>query len=552
MINFAPVRGLLAAVFFLSLASCSHVATVQRVEPSLPAAAVRAQTEQTAAGDLTRRAKHRTHRQTLAGYLELAASAASGLAENPRNEESLALYNYTTARVISLLEKLQADLSAGPYKVPATDGGLDWSITFLPPYGQPVNFLDYELIPTDELKLGGQAFQSRSVRAGLGAPIVAVGKNASEAARETHALPKACAGETVVTRFGPDRRVVLDFRDPLSQDTIALGGHTFPLAADFSAPVAYLISRDKPYKLGIVRLLRPARYRDTARLVRLQSYDRTKIPLVLVHGLQDTPATWAWMINGLLADEVVRKNYQIWVFSYPSGYPFPYSAALLRTELDDLARIYPRRKSMVLVGHSMGGLLARLMMTETGHTMWDSTFNKRPEELDIPEDSLKTLTESLYFTPREDLARVVFFSTPHRGSDLATRLVGRLGSMLVVIPDFLTDVAMEFQDLVNQDFQGLKLRRLPNSIDTLSPRSGVMKALDALPPETAGIPYHSVIGDRGRGDTPNSSDGVVPYWSSHVEGAASEEVVPSGHGAHRAPEGIRELRRILREHADRP
>ena len=27
------------------------------------------------------------------------------------------------------------------------------------------------------------------------------------------------------------------------------------------------------------------------------------------------------------------------------------------------------------------------------------------------------------------------------------------------------------------------------------------------------IPYHSIIGDRGRGDTPNSSDGVVPYWS---------------------------------------
>jgi len=62
------------------------------------------------------------------------------------------------------------------------------------------------------------------------------------------------------------------------------------------------------------------------------------------------------------------------------------------------------------------------------------------------------------------------------------------------------------------------------------------------------VPYHSVIGDRGLGDTPNSSDGVVPYWSSHLKGAKSEKIVPSGHGAHENPEGIAEFRRILKLH----
>jgi hypothetical protein len=62
------------------------------------------------------------------------------------------------------------------------------------------------------------------------------------------------------------------------------------------------------------------------------------------------------------------------------------------------------------------------------------------------------------------------------------------------------------------------------------------------------IPYHSIIGDRGRGDTPNSSDGVVPYWSSHLGGAESEKIVPSNHGANQNPEAIAEVMRIFQEH----
>jgi hypothetical protein len=64
-------------------------------------------------------------------------------------------------------------------------------------------------------------------------------------------------------------------------------------------------------------------------------------------------------------------------------------------------------------------------------------------------------------------------------------------------------------------------------------------------PITAGIPYHSIIGDRGRGDTPNSSDGVVPYWSSHLEGARSEKIVPSDHGSPHNLQAIAEVHRIL-------
>ena len=86
---------------------------------------------------------------------------------------------------------------------------------------------------------------------------------------------------------------------------------------------------------------------------------------------------------------------------------------------------------------------------------------------------------------------------------------------------------------------------MPNSVDTLEPNDRFVQAVSKLP-LTPGIPYHSIIGDRGRGDTPNSSDGVVPYWSSHLAGAQSELIVNSNHMAQYNPEAIREVKRILR------
>lgn len=86
---------------------------------------------------------------------------------------------------------------------------------------------------------------------------------------------------------------------------------------------------------------------------------------------------------------------------------------------------------------------------------------------------------------------------------------------------------------------------MPNSVDTLEPNDRFVEAVNKLP-ITRGIPYHSIIGDRGRGDTPNSSDGVVPYWSSLLQGARSELIVNSDHGAQYNPQAIREVKRILK------
>ena len=54
--------------------------------------------------------------------------------------------------------------------------------------------------------------------------------------------------------------------------------------------------------------------------------------MLVVHGLMDSPATWTPMINALRGDEQIRQNCQFWIYSYPSGYPYPHSAAILRSE----------------------------------------------------------------------------------------------------------------------------------------------------------------------------------------------------------------------------
>ena len=250
------------------------------------------------------------------------------------------------------------------------------------------------------------------------------------------------------------------------------------------------------------------------------------------------------MINSLRDDPWIRKHYQFWVFSYPSGYPYPYSAILLRRDLDGITRAFYSRKKIVLVGHSMGGMISRLMVTDAKDRLWQSFFGTTPAKTPLTGETRRLLQEALVFNHRPEIKRVIFISTPHRGSALASGWIGRIGSSLIRTPLLASIYASASQSEIADPAAG-QLKRLPNSVDTLEPKDRFVLAVNKLP-LTPGIPYHSIIGDRGRGDTPNSSDGVVPYWSSHLPGAQSELIVNSDHGAQYNPQAIREVDRILK------
>lgn len=486
--------------------------------------------------------------RALGYYLEAARQASLHLKANAKDDIARKDYNYAVARAVEVLVDMSGDTVRPYLKVPSDNGDFHVSVT-KPATQSKYKLKDLDVNATDTIEVGGKYFEERSVIDGLGASFVGMSKEQKANYREDFSYKHDFGTATAVIHFsGPNGRTVLvEFLRPLNTTKVTMDGHTYPLSSDVSAPIALVMARERPEKLGLVRLLNPEKYKDTTRLVRLQPYDPNRIPVIFIHGLQDTPASWAPMINGLMADEEIRAHYQFWVFSYPSGYPYPYSASLLRKQLDAAEKAYPGHKKFVLVGHSMGGCVSRLMITDTGDKIWLTLFGKEPAQTKMSDANRKMLEQSLIFEHRKDVNRVVFLSAPLKGADMATNWIGRIGSRLVRAPLTLAKVGASALASMTVDTTALKLSRMPNSIDTLAPNNRFVRAVNKIP-VTPGIPYHTIIGDRGRGDSPNSSDGVVPYWSSHMDGAQSELIVPSNHGTPRNPEAIQEVRRILKLH----
>jgi hypothetical protein len=185
------------------------------------------------------------------------------------------------------------------------------------------------------------------------------------------------------------------------------------------------------------------------------------------------------------------------------------------------------------------------MITDAGDKIWRDFFATSPTKTPLASDTRKLLEEALIFEHRPDVQRAIFISTPHRGSKIASGWIGRIGAALVRTPRSFTPVYTSTKPLLIADPAARPLKRMPNSVDTLEPNDRFVKAVNKLP-LTRGIPYHSIMGDRGRGDTPNSSDGIIPYWSSHLDGAESELIVNSDHGAQYNPQAIQEVERILK------
>jgi pimeloyl-ACP methyl ester carboxylesterase len=535
--------GLAVNVLVLAgLCGCAaHLATVKTQPARLPMG-LRAQKPLDSATKYLVAAEHEQAWAAL-GHDLLAAKISYGVLERqPKNESARSIYNFAVARVVQDIDRTDVEPWRHPVAV-STDQGT-YNLVSPKPVDPEHDPSRYDLYPTDTLKIGGKFFKTYSTVSGLGAPIAVVGRTESSHFRQQYKLHRIYAPITAIVRFS-GHKAGLEFVDPLNAERITLNKQTFPLAADFDAPTALLIARERPERLGLSRVMNPEAYADTAMLTRLQQFDPARTPVIFVHGLQETGASWAPMIDSLRHDPTIREHYQFWFFSYPSGYPYPYAAALFRRDLDGIKHTLPNHKRIVLIGHSMGGLICRLMITDAGDKIWRDFFATPPAKTPLASDTRKALEEALVFNHRSDVKRVIFISTPHRGSEIATGWIGRIGAALVRTPQRFTSIYAATKPLLITDPAARPLNRMPNSVDTLEPNDRFVKAVSKLP-IAHGIPYHSIMGDRGRGDTPNSSDGVVPYWSSHLPGARSELIVNSDHGAQYNPEAIREVERILK------
>jgi pimeloyl-ACP methyl ester carboxylesterase len=332
-----------------------------------------------------------------------------------------------------------------------------------------------------------------------------------------------------------------------------LSDRNVELACDRTTPLAALMAGRRLAMLEWTGLF-DSRFNqqglDTA-LYMSRPYEPGKIPVIFVHGLVSSPRAWVKTINELENTPLIESRYQFWVFLYPTGLPIPSSARRLRESLARVRNVIDPSHSdhaldrTVLVGHSMGGVLSKMMAQRTGSALWDAAITVPQEKLKAPPELREGLTELLVFEPVPFVSRLVFIATPHRGSPIANGPVGWVVSSLMRRPMEQAERIAEIEALNGPNVLSRELRGTPlNAISSLRTDSPILAALDRIPIDPL-VPYHSIIPLRAkRADT----DGVVDYVSSHLEGAESEKIVAGDHSSQETPEVTRELRRILLEH----
>ena len=180
----------------------------------------------------------------------------------------------------------------------------------------------------------------------------------------------------------------------------------------------------------------------------------------------------------------------------------PYSASLLRRDLDEVRRKFDPDRSdaafdrMVLVGHSMGGLLTKMMVQDSGTRLWRLISDRPVDELAGDPADRDLFRRALIFKPRPEVRRVVFIATPHRGSRVDRGGLEHLGSRLVRLPDPLRASHDRLMARNGPDFFTERFRKgLPTSIDELEWQSPILMGLDELGLAPT-IKAHSIIADR--------------------------------------------------------
>jgi len=190
----------------------------------------------------------------------------------------------------------------------------------------------------------------------------------------------------------PDAGPSLDFCDSVTIRQVPLAGMQLDLAADTTAPFAVVANQAEQIKFR--DLLLPGSSTNPAQLFFVEPYRPGRIPVVFIHGLLSEPSTWLDPVNDLRAVPQVAERFQFWGFRYPTATSLLDSAAVLREQLQlAVATVAPlgndpALRQIVLVGHSMGGLVSKLQVTSSGSLIWSRVAN-RPLETIVADEGIK-------------------------------------------------------------------------------------------------------------------------------------------------------------------
>ncbi|WP_425612931.1 esterase/lipase family protein [Xanthomonas rydalmerensis] len=490
-------------------------------------------------------------------YLFFSGRTPSERAFEERQTQVRDYYNYAVQQAVTALFARYRQHPPATHDADAPIAALpDWTVTLDASVGSPQDMpMPEAMLVASDLRFDG--LRSVYRRDGFGAEMVAVLPQPADATRDADAAPAysdmPTPNLTVLLRFdGRSLKEVLashtahvEVHDPSVSERVAMGGVDVPLAANFSAGYGVWMARAGFAAQSLRTLLGLGHGIDRPHVFLTQPYDPNRRVLVLLHGLASSPEAWVNLANDLLGDPQVRARYQIWLVYYPTNLPIPYTHLQVRMALQQtLDQLDPQRRSvsahdMVLIGHSMGGVLARLMVSSSGgERLWRTLFDETKLDPQARQALQDRLGPMLHFAPMPEVSEAIFLATPQRGTPEAAGTVGELARAVIGLPRRVLD---QFKDIAGKD----RLGALPNSIDSLSDRDPFILAAAQLPISPQ-VTYHSIIGQEDpRVPLAQSSDGIVPYWSAHLPGAASETVIVSGHSVQRTPQAILQIRRLL-------
>lgn len=456
-----------------------------------------------------------------------------------------------------VLEELEDDRPLRSWKGTVPVDG--WQVTFASSRDgwavlDPSRFDEVESIPA------GQKFKDikrPAVQDGLGLPVVLSQEYREEkASTDTRLFPLngRHLPATLTAEFTGPRAVRLTFHHTRNVQKARVKGRERALAYDLTTPLMRCMDAGFLGKFAMPGLFKPEEYLKESGIYVPELFDPKKIPVVFVHGLDSAPHIWEVAMNELLADPVLRQNYQIWYFLYPTGLPIHGSAARLRASLNAARRHYdpqdklPALDRMILVGHSMGGLISRMQVIDSGEEFYRALFTRPLSALKLSAESREMIRKVLYFRRQPFIERVIFIATPHRGSQIADfRIVQFLAGLIeraVFVNKLFEDIMNNAQSAINPDLH--QFRDLGGrSVQNLSPRHPLLGALNRLRIQ---VPFHSIIAATSLlPPVEDSSDRFVPWRSAHLPGAASELLVPGWHSCTTNQEVTAEISRILRE-----
>jgi hypothetical protein len=414
-----------------------------------------------------------------------------------------------------------------------------------------------------EFKVRG--FLNRYRQAGIGAPLAAelapAGEGAEAELARKRVPPRLKVPVTAVLRIedvsdgiaSGNLKGRIEIYAADAATTIEGGGRNVPLELEPTAALAYQLEGAPVWDTELGAFISAFKPPFPGGLIMMHPYRPGRVPVVLVHGTASSPARWADIINELQNDPKLRGKIQFWLFTYNTSNPVLLSASELRQSLQSIRKELdpdgrdPALNRMVVIGHSQGGMLTRLMVTDSGSRFWDAVTDIPFEKIDVSPETRALVQRTMFFEHQPYVTRVVFIATPHQGSFRVSSFVLGAVRKLVTLPlTLMTGVA----ELTEKN-PGLPREAAATAVDNMRPGNRLVRTLSASP-IAPGVTAHSIIPVQGEGPPQGQNDGVVRYESAHLEGVASEKIVRSSHSTQSTPATILEVRRILYEHLGIP